>query len=173
MKIKNESRLDTKALRRLIGEVARREGYAEPGYLRRLHVEVVPGRTLGWHGGRGAVASLLTDEAGAPVRYVGRWIKLSIPREVSPAQLAGTIRHEMAHNYGMRHDKMGPDLLWSKPLEWAAAFELPERAVRTAASANPERRLEHARQMLRLARTRAKRAATIVKRWERRVRRLS
>lgn len=88
--------------------------------------------------------------------------------------------HEAMHLAGVRHADMTDEQLMCKmPVPWSDRHQLrrkeqpdqtPLEERRAAARAG---RLEHAREMLTKARTRLKRAATIEKKWKRRVGMLS
>jgi hypothetical protein len=171
MKIENDSDLSTKALRALLYAVAKREGYDEAAYLRALVVRVRQTRVR--HHGRAPLGLLAAGGERLFSRFFGKRIALSVPRaaeRVDPAQLASVIRHEMAHNYGLKHAMMGADLLSCTPLSWAAAFPLPRKKEAGPSAPAVETKLVHAEAMKALAVRRSKRATTILRKWSTRVR---
>lgn len=84
--------------------------------------------------------------------------------------------HEAMHLAGVRHQDMTEEQLYCKmPVPWSAGMQLRDKEVRPElpreerlAAARGDR-LKHAERMLSKARTRLKRAATIEKKWRRRV----
>lgn len=179
MKIENTSRFQTGDIRRLVVAVARREGYTDGDYLRKLTVEVKDRAKGKRRPARGqAIVGYkrervdFENSSGAIVveRVRGQWIRLKLAPGAEVTKVASIIRHEMAHNFGATHDKMGPDMLWCTPLEWAAAFPLRLKTPRVRIAATPIAKLGHAEKMLKRSRTRERLATTVRKRWEKRVR---
>lgn len=122
--------------------------------------------------------------------HAGARMVLRVPRpNVGPfdvAQFVWLVRHEVGHWRGLRHSQMHPVMrhrsLWEKDGRslppWAADARAPGYVVRDEAPAKSKarvtdderaKRLEHARAMLVRAQRRAKLAATIEKRWARRL----
>src|SRR5574341_2979 len=124
---------------------------------------------------------------GTNQRFHGLWMMLALPKPpdgLAPSEheprcvkiktdFVGVLVHEAMHLAGVKHSAMTDEQRFcTLPLpEWAK--EMPLRwAVEDAAgklAAARAGRLEHARGMLRRAETRAKRAATIAKKWRRRL----
>lgn|GEM_PF-6929522 len=91
--------------------------------------------------------------------------------ELSGPQIAAVLAHEFQHNLGRGHRQMHPKYLGDDytPWSWASNVTLPKKKV-PSGSEVAEKKLAHAEKMLRQAQTRSKRAATILKKWQRRVR---
>jgi Zn-dependent peptidase ImmA (M78 family) len=88
--------------------------------------------------------------------YNSRWMKVRLPK-VNPDKVAfaHTIFHELAHTRGLTHDRMNSCATYGYSNGWR------EQA---------DTKLAHAGQMLKAALTREKRAVTIRKKWEAKVR---
>lgn len=86
-------------------------------------------------------------------------------------EVARVMHHEALHGVGARHKDMTEEQYWARqPVPWAMRLKLrwtEEKTVDRAAAHTDK--LAHSRGMLRRAETRAKRAATILKKWRRRV----
>ncbi len=120
------------------------------------------------------------------------------PKPFDFPQFVWLVRHEVGHWRGLDHSQMGPSLLyWRRPEgrarlrsfvasgpvgselplpAWAADLDVavedaePDlRKPRPTADATREEKLSHARVMLAKSERKAKTAATLVKRWRRRV----
>lgn len=109
----------------------------------------------------------------------GNYMTVMLPSvNVDKADFAMVCFHEAAHTAGLRHDAMRKEPLyhrvdnWRELYSWAEALPLekvlPQRRMRPDAN----QRLLHARSMLTKALTRERRATTIRKRWERRIKTL-
>lgn len=81
--------------------------------------------------------------------------------------------HEFAHNRGMEHRQMPTYYNSSNHAryDWAKAFVVRAQAVKVKPTgpALVDVKVEHARKMIARAETRAKRAATILKKWRRKL----
>src|SRR5258708_14719391 len=102
---------------------------------------------------------------------------LLIPKEptVDSIQLAHVIAHELGHAKGLRHSDMknvryGWVDGWQEYFGWAADYPITAKPqpVQPTIADRKTQRLAHAREMLRRAATRARRAATIERKWNRR-----
>lgn len=163
MKVKNETRYLTADLRHLIQAVAERE--LEPAQRKRLHVHVIYKRGSG---------------CGGYAYYNSNGFTLKMPRarmSTSPAAVASTIAHEMAHAFkGLRHSQMrGTRYSWKGYREgcwdWAKDYPLglkPEAPKKERPGV--AEKLEHAQAMLEDKERQAKRVVTLIKRWKKRVR---
>jgi hypothetical protein len=112
-----------------------------------------------------------------------RWIALGLTTPgLDLAELWRVIRHERAHNLGLRHGDMDPELRWCQgPVpDWVASFpvpELPKRAPLTSEErtarrvARSDRAAERARTNLARWQRRLKIAQGRVRAWSQRVRR--
>jgi len=162
LEIQNETGYRTRAIRTLVVRALRFYGMAVRGVVRIAYSPV---------GGHRGCAALGNSAARA-----GLNMALTLPRDPGEAdseQFARVIRHEVLHWREAGHADMGPDILYCQgpAPEWAAGVTL-EHVVPKAADPTEarDRKLAHARSMLKCARTRAKRAETIVQKWARRVR---
>jgi hypothetical protein len=82
--------------------------------------------------------------------------------------------HEFAHNRGMNHTQM-PSYYrwhgkWRERYAWAAAYPLVACVEKAKAPKTVDTKLAHVEKMLASATTRAKRAQTILKKWQRKQR---
>jgi hypothetical protein len=121
--------------------------------------------------------------------YGGRTAYVNVPSgnvgkgnvgHVNPVDFAHVVAHEFGHCKGLRHGRMPPHMestRWGQRSDyirqhfaWAAALPIrkvePKRKVRPAA----DEKLAHAERMLARAVTREKRAATLRKKWQAKVR---
>lgn len=91
---------------------------------------------------------------------------------LSGSQLASVAAHEFQHNLGRRHRHMHRKYLGHDytPWSWATDVEPAPQFARPSAVEAADAKLAHASAMLRKAETRAKRATTILRKWQRRVR---
>lgn len=109
--------------------------------------------------------------------YNSRWMKVRLPK-VNPDKVAfaHTIFHELAHTRGLTHDRMnscatyGYSNGWRERYAWAETLSLEAKPRATKARPQADTKLAHAGQMLKAALTREKRAVTIRKKWEAKVR---
>jgi hypothetical protein len=94
---------------------------------------------------------------------------------VDKIDLAHTIAHELAHTRGMKHPEMTGDPLytrstgWRELYAWAEALPLDKEATPRKTRPDANTRLTHAQGMLAKALKRERRAQTIRKKWQRRV----
>jgi hypothetical protein len=123
VRVQNASPVETKALRGLIAEVARREGYDYPGYLKKLRVEVKAGRS--WTHGCANCPPAMYHELH-PAR-----ITLYVSRRTRPQTLAAVVGHEMAHTQGVLHKAMSDAVRRCLDLAWADSWPLPLRPERS------------------------------------------
>lgn len=91
------------------------------------------------------------------------------------ADFAMVVAHEMAHTRGHQHRAMRGARRWEDKEVWAFTRSMPMRLAQKP-QRDPEaeraKKLAYAQGMLAKALTRQKRANTIVKKWERKVRAL-
>jgi hypothetical protein len=107
----------------------------------------------------------------------GNWMRVMLPSgNVDKIDFAMVCRHEAAHTAGLGHDAMRGEPLyhrtgnWRELYAWAETLPLDKVLPQRRARPDASERLQHAHNMLAKALTREKRAATIRKRWQRRVR---
>lgn len=165
MRLANETNWETRDIARLVRHCAELENVS----LKYARVTVKNRRSNGWKLGHCTYGSLLRP-------YVR--MLLLIPREpvVNSVQLAAVVAHELGHAKGLRHPEMrnvryGWVEGWREHYGWAAEYQIAAKPEPRRATTEERRahRLAHAREMLQRAATRARRAATIEKRWKRRV----
>jgi len=113
----------------------------------------------------------------ASPRVHGQWMGLWIPAgECNANLLAWVIWHEVLHLAGAEHKDMTPEQMqFTKPPRWFSenvpGVERLREEKKIAASPPPHaQKIEHYREKLKEATTRAKRAETIRKKWARRLR---
>lgn len=142
-------------------------------------------RHICWAAMGRVVRTTVVDDDGVTVRpfktYEGRWIRMLLPKPGEPVDVrrfARVFEHEVHHTKGAQHKEMTQhqrdcDL----PLpEWAEGLEIrlkPEPAKLSVAERTAQRIAEretHAREMLALYETKAKRTATLLKKWRTKVR---
>ena len=103
-------------------------------------------------------------------------MRLMLPKAVvHPVEFAWLCAHELAHIRGQRHDQMTGDVMHFTPsararYAWATDYPIRRRETQTAQRPGDEQKHQHAIGRLALAVTRRKRAATIERKWQRRVR---
>jgi hypothetical protein len=162
LQVLNETGYATRAIRSLLVRCLRFYGMRVRGVVR------VTYSSFGGHRGCAAL--------GSGPKQVGLNMVLTLPRDPAEAdveQFARVVRHEFLHWRGVPHSEMADGVLYCRgpAPAWAAGVVLAHAAPRAV---DPDevrdRKLAHARSMLKRAETRAKRAETIVKRWQRRVR---
>jgi len=96
---------------------------------------------------------------------------------VDRIDLAHTIVHELGHTRGVRHPEMTGDPLytrsgnWREVYSWAETLPL-EKNISVKVKPTVDVKIAHAQKMLSRASTRTKRAMTIKRKWEIRLRRL-
>ncbi len=165
MRITNHTNWNTRDIARLIHRCAELENVS----LKYARVTIKNRRNGGWKLGHCQYGTLLNP----PVRML-----LLIPKEpaLDSIQLAHVICHELAHAKGLRHTEMrnvryGWADGWKEYYGWATEYTIAVKLEPATPTIEDRRaqRLEHAQRMLRRAATRARRAATIEKRWKRRV----
>jgi hypothetical protein len=154
MKIRNETRLDTRNLRTLILQVAGHEQWSDQ-YKRMLVVRVLPRRRNARLWGR------------AP--YNAIYFRLFLREGDDSRQIARVVAHEAAHNMGLTHRMMPKSYFYGgqpETWEWAAQFPVATRPLAVKAKPRVDAKLAHAQAMLAKAQTRAKRATTILRSWK-------
>lgn len=176
MKITNHTKVKTPAVRQLIVAVAKRGGFTEAAYLKGLFVTLKPGNRH--HGLATLALNGIMPVGGFAFRKFGRNMTLWFPEDsrLNAPMLAAVIHHEMAHNWGQRHPAMTDDIKYCEPLkefqDWTFPRQMPKvKALKAAA--DPAKRLHAVEANLKRARTRAKRAKTILLKWERKYARLA
>jgi hypothetical protein len=186
LRIVNDTAYDGRAIRSLVVACLRAQGLKVHGAVRIAYSSQA--------GGHHGVAAL-GDETYRPSRS-GLNMALTLPRdpqELDEAQFARVVHHEVMHWRGVRHEDMtdeGRYCMSTWTPSWYAAWRdgrEPVRLIvrdgtiigdarigwtppRTVAPADERtRRIEHARAMLKKARTRVLRAQTLEARWRRRL----
>jgi hypothetical protein len=110
--------------------------------------------------------------------YHSNWMTLKLASgSVDRIDLVHTIVHELAHTRGMKHPEMTGDPLYTRSGNWrelyAWAESLPlEKVSKTKPKPTADVKIAHTQKMLKLAMTRERRATTIRKRWQARLKRL-
>lgn len=163
LRVKNETDLCGRSLRQFILAGLRYRGADESKVVRVVYAR------------RGSRLLGLGQYGGGHWYDQGRRITLYVPREgaVDADRIARTLDHEIDHTFGLVHKDMIS--AHERDVSWAAGLELPRRAKRAPPSAEERRALavakreEHARAMLKKARTRMKRAKTIERKWAKKV----
>ncbi len=170
MKIKlvNQTHWRSDHLRAFIRQAARDE---RPDLCKRgaatLHVTVKYNRQVdrGWCSG---VAGICCN-----------WIRIMLPSKVvNKVDLAYVIAHELAHTRGKHHRDMTGNALYDRMPGTAAIYAWGETLpleqmpvpVKVAACKTLSGKLTHALRMLKIADTRYKRAVTLQKKWQVKVR---
>lgn len=162
LQVLNETGYDTRAIRRLIIRALRAQGMRVRGAVRVVY-------TGGGDAHHGCAA------LGDNIHWCGLNMSLSVPRDPSQldvGQFARVIRHECMHWRGVRHGDMTEDQLYCRGAtpQWAEGVSIAHRDKPVPSKASQrEDKLAHARVMLAIAERKARLAATIVKRWKRRV----
>jgi hypothetical protein len=163
MKLVNTTRYDNRQLKQFIHRALVSIG-VNPKDRQRKIITVVPSRRR-THWGCAPYGGM----------RAARWMKLSLPAlaDLDLAQAYRVIRHENAHNLGIKHGEMADDLRWchgSVP-EWIAAASIAYRAERPSPSKEDVtvKKLEQAQQRLKTAQTAVKRATTRLKKWQHKV----
>jgi hypothetical protein len=155
-----------------VWESAVRDSITGVAYLGKMREHITPA----WRNGG-------VEKREKRMRY-GKWMRLRLPNPERVTRgyalvrqhFAQVVEHEVAHLQGLRHGDMSDALRWcTQETPWLGELPLgeevyPDEAKEIAAAQSG--RLEHARSMLGKAVTREKRASTLRKKWERRVRAL-
>lgn len=119
-----------------------------------------------------------TNGSSGCAYYDSRWIKVRLPKNtamVDKVDFAHVIAHELAHTRGLDHRRMNSCATYGRVGRWrelyAWANELPlevkTKTVKTRPA--PDAKLAHCQRMLKAALTREKRATTLRKKWEAKV----
>jgi len=147
MKIENVTKYKTSDLRRIFLAVQKHTGITKT-----QHVRVEPTRRHGVHG-RAQVA--------------GNWILMCLPgKNVHAVTVARVFWHEMQHNAGLRHDDMAS--CWNFDCSFADGMPIGTRAKRQRVKPP---KIEWARKKLAQHKAALKRETTLVRKWERRLKR--
>jgi hypothetical protein len=169
MKIVNVTHWQARDLRRIACRVVREEFPRERfnDRAKRIKVYVKYNRGGKW-----------TNSCSGHAQYNSNWCTLMVPSgEVSPADFAYVLGHELGHCKGLHHGHMPPHMehrtnYARAHYAWAEPLTIRKQVIKKRERPTIDARLDHARGMLAKAQTRAKRATTIVKKWSRRVREL-
>ena len=109
--------------------------------------------------------------------YHSRTMRVRLPREnPDKVDFAHVIAHELAHTRGLKHDMMnscatyGRVGRWRELYSWAEALPLEIKPKTVKQRPQADAKLAHCNEMLRLAFTREKRAVTLRKKWQGKVR---
>ena len=108
--------------------------------------------------------------------YHSRTMRVRLPKHGNPdkVDLALVIAHELAHTRGLKHDMMNSCATYGRVngyrelYAWAYSLPLEQKVVKST-KATPDKKLAHAEKMLKTATTREKRATTLRKKWETKV----
>jgi predicted SprT family Zn-dependent metalloprotease len=132
---------------------------------------------------RGAPAMHVTVVYARRHRHSGyayfhsRTIRIRLPKEnPDKVTFAAIIAHELAHTRGLKHDMMngcatyGLTGRWRELYSWAEALPLEIKPKTVKQRPQADAKLAHCNEMLRLAFTREKRAVTLRKKWQGKVR---
>jgi hypothetical protein len=106
------------------------------------------------------------------------YIKVLLPKHGSPDRVyfAQAITHELAHTRGLKHNQMNRCATYSRVgnyrtiYAWGEQLPLEVKAKKVTKRPTAIVKLAHAEKMLRLAITREKRAGTLRKKWQFKVR---
>ena len=183
MKVNNLTKFDTARLREIAQRVA--EAELEPHQRAGMTVHFLIRKARGTEANRARRDCFYRRAVGVlpeGLRY--NQAIVSIPGDAATfdsgrraAQTALLLAHEFAEALGLRHENMRSKRYdwkdgWTDFYGWA--YDLPIILKAPKAAPSPDdvksKKLTHARAMHKRALTRAKRAASIVKRWERRIR---
>ena len=109
--------------------------------------------------------------------YHSRTMRLMIPKEnPDKVTFAAIIAHELAHTRGLKHDMMnscasyGRVGRWRELYAWGETLPLEVKPKVCKHRPGPDLKLSHAEKMLKAAITREKRAVTLRKKWQGKVR---
>jgi len=109
--------------------------------------------------------------------YRSRTMTVRLPKEnPDKVDFAHVIAHELAHTRGLTHDRMnscatyGRVGRWRELYAWAEALPLEFKPKVSKQKPGPDLKLIHSEKMLKAAMTREKRAVTLRKKWQGKVR---
>jgi hypothetical protein len=110
--------------------------------------------------------------------YHSNWLKVRLPKHGLPDKIdfAHVIYHELAHTRGLRHNRMNSCATYGRVgnyrilYAWANELPLDVKLKQTKARPTVDIKLAHCQKMLKAAMTREKRATTLRKKWEKKVR---
>jgi hypothetical protein len=104
-------------------------------------------------------------------------MRLRLPKEnPDKVTFAAIVAHELAHTRGLKHDMMngcatyGLTGRWRELYAWAEALPLEIKLKVSKHKPGPDLKLIHSEKMLKAAMTREKRAVTLRKKWQGKVR---
>lgn len=176
IELKNETAFREDDLRALLRRCLKAVGYNTKS-VHSLKFEVVSPHTRGVSG----VATI-----GRSPRYPAAWIKVRIPSrdrwsDDTWRRIVAVTVHECQHLVGAQHKDMTeaqyectlPLPAWAHGLHLRLKEAIPQPPREERKAAARAENLEHAQAMLKRATTRVKRATTIERKWQRRVKALS
>lgn len=156
--LRNETRYDTRSLRKLFLAGIKRNGLKIPGFARyNEYVALVQ---------YSARAGIVSGQAtvGGP-QHIGSWMLLRLPRNPSTAStrlISYVMDHEFGHNLGLRHRAM--KRTWRDHEDWAAAYPLKFAPLKEKPHEDPkEKRRASIEKRLKSWATKLKRAQTAIK----------
>lgn len=168
MKLKNATHWNTRDLRRIAARVVREE-LPRARFNDRAKAYTI---YVGYNrGGRESNGSCSGHAA-----YHGNSCTVNVPSGyVDPVDFAYVLGHEIGHSKGLHHGRMAPHhehrtAYALNHYAWAKMLTVARRAVKKKARPTVDAKLAHAERMLKQAATRAKRATTLLKRWQQKVR---
>lgn len=177
MKITNRTKWRTEDLRAIARGVLERE--CTPKERKKIHLTFVEAtRGVSSRGALGRCylnswhpTIVMPKTTSRVVRGTGNWKR----GNHDPVVLAFVIGHELAHARGKRHDQMRGSRhdwygSWSDHYSWAESLPLRPAEPKARPRKGDEEKLVHAAKMLSKAVTRVKRARTIEKKWQTKVR---
>jgi hypothetical protein len=144
LKLANKTHYSTRDLRRFFYAGLRALG-AEANKI--IEVDYCRRRTVDGHDGRAHYGNF----------YAARWMRFGLPRspaELDLGKLARVLRHENAHNLGLKHGEMEPDLRYCQGPDpgWIAGLSISVKPTKARPLAPPVREVRYASVCARLGR---------------------